>query len=59
MHTALRAVRCPLLVGRDDLLELADRRLEEVTAGRGQFLLLAGEAGIGKTRLLAAIRRKA
>jgi DNA-binding CsgD family transcriptional regulator len=59
MHTLLRAVRCPLLVGRDDLLELADRRLEEVTAGRGQFLLLAGEAGIGKTRLLAAIRRKA
>ena len=59
MHTALRAVRCPLLVGRDDLLELADRRLEQVTAGRGQFLLLAGEAGIGKTRLLAAIRGKA
>ena len=59
MHTVLRAVRCPLLVGRDDLLELADRRLEEVTAGRGQFLLLAGEAGIGKTRLLAAIRLKA
>lgn len=59
MHTALRAVRCPLLIGRDDLLVLADRRLDDVTAGRGQFLLLAGEAGIGKTRLLAAIRRKA
>ena len=59
MHTALRAVRCPLLIGRDDLLELADRRLEDVVAGRGQFLLLAGEAGIGKTRLLSAIRRKA
>jgi len=59
MHAALRAVRCPLLVGRDDLLVLSDRRLDDVTAGRGQFLLLAGEAGIGKTRLLAAIRRKA
>ena len=59
MHTALRDVRCPLLVGRDDLLELADRRLDDVAAGRGQFLLLAGEAGIGKTRLLAAIRSKA
>ena len=59
MHTSLREVRCPLLVGRDDLLELADRRLDDAIAGRGQLLLLAGEAGIGKTRLLAAIRRKA
>ena len=59
MRPAPRAVRCPLLVGRDDLLVLADRRLDDVVAGRRQFLLLAGEAGIGKTRLLAAIRRKA
>src|SRR5664280_581668 len=59
MHTSLRDVRCPLLVGRDDLVVLADQRLDAVTAGRGKFLLLAGEAGIGKTRLLAAIRRKA
>jgi predicted ATPase len=59
MHAALRAVRCPLLVGRDDLIELADRRLEEVIAGRGRFLLLAGDAGIGKTRLLAAITDRA
>ena len=59
MHTALRTVRCPLLVGRDDLLELADRRLEEAIAGRGHFLLIAGDAGIGKTRLLAAITSRA
>ena len=50
---------CPILVGRDDLLDLADRRLDEAAAGRGQFVLLAGEAGIGKSRLLDAIRRKA
>ncbi len=59
MLTSLGSVRCPLLIGRDDLLELADRRLDEVVAGRGQFLLLAGEAGIGKTRFLSAIRRMA
>src|SRR5664279_3152885 len=59
MHTSLREVRCPLLVGRDDLLTLADRRLDDVATSRGQCLLLAGEAGIGKTRLLAAIQRKA
>ncbi len=50
---------CPIIVGRDDLLELADRRLAEAVAGHGQLLLLAGEAGVGKTRLLDAIRRKA
>jgi DNA-binding CsgD family transcriptional regulator len=59
MDTALRAVRCPLLIGRDDLLVLAERRLDDVAASRGQFLLVAGEAGIGKTRLVGAIRRKA
>src|SRR5262245_24197419 len=46
----------PLIVGRDDLVQLAGRRLDEVRAGNGQFLLLSGEAGIGKTRLLAGIR---
>jgi len=50
---------CPILVGRDDLLELADRRLDEVATGQGRFLLLSGEAGVGKSRLLGAIRRKA
>src|SRR6187399_3002429 len=59
MPASLGSVRCPLLIGRDDLLELADRRLDDVVAGHGQFLLLAGEAGIGKTRFLAAIRQMA
>ncbi|HYU49589.1 MAG TPA: AAA family ATPase [Candidatus Limnocylindria bacterium] len=50
---------CPLLVGRDDLLDLVDRRIGDAAAGRGHLLLLAGEAGIGKTRLLGALSRKA
>src|SRR6266850_2465988 len=50
---------CPILVGRDDLLELADRRLTDVAAGHGRFLLLSGEAGIGKSRFVGAIDRKA
>ena len=58
IHTSPVTIRCPLLIGRDDLLELADRRLDDVLAGRGQFLLIAGVAGIGKTRLLDAIQRK-
>lgn len=59
MDAVRGSVRCPIVVGRDDLLDLADRRLGDVEIGRGQFLLLAGVAGIGKTRLLNAIAHKA
>ena len=55
----VRPLLSPILVGRDDLLELAERRLAEAAAGHGQLLMLAGEAGIGKTRMLDAILRKA
>jgi DNA-binding CsgD family transcriptional regulator/tetratricopeptide (TPR) repeat protein len=56
---AARPLICPILVGRDDLLELAERRLSQTADGRGHMLFLAGEAGIGKTRLLEAIVREA
>jgi DNA-binding CsgD family transcriptional regulator len=45
---------CPVIVGRDDLIALGARRLDEAVAGRGHLLLVAGEAGIGKTRLVGA-----
>lgn len=50
---------CPLLIGRDDLLELIDGLLADVAAGRGRTLFLSGPAGLGKTRLLRAAIRKA
>jgi len=59
MDTSFGSVRCPLVIGRDDLLELADRRLDDVLAGHGHFLLVAGEAGIGKSRFLDAVVQKA
>ncbi len=49
----------PVLVGRDELLDTAQRHLEDALAGRGSFLLLAGEAGIGKSRLMDAIELRA
>jgi predicted ATPase len=52
-------VQSPVLVGRDDFLTLAADRLAEVAAGAGQLLFIAGEAGIGKTRLLGSIERQA
>ena len=55
----LRPVMSPLLVGRDELLALADRRIEEAANSHGTVLFLAGEPGIGKTRLLGAALQKA
>ena len=52
-------VQSPVLVGRDDFLALAGRRLAGAAAGGGQLLFVAGEAGIGKTRLLGAVARRA
>ena len=59
MDVMTGSVRSPLLIGRDALLELVDRRLAEVDLGRGQMLLVAGSAGIGKTRFLASAVHKA
>ena len=45
------------LVGRDaDVDRLVRVRDELLAAGRGQVLFIAGEAGIGKTRMLAELR---
>src|SRR5690349_13323919 len=52
-------LQCPILVGRDEFLALSARRLATVAKGCGQLLFVAGEAGIGKTRRLAAITRQA
>jgi DNA-binding SARP family transcriptional activator len=49
----------PPLVGRTDALETARQVLRRVTDGRFAFLLIRGEAGIGKTRLLEEVRREA
>jgi AAA ATPase domain len=43
------------LVGRDEELELLMRRCSKAKTGEGQVLLLSEEAGIGKSRLTAAL----
>src|SRR6202043_3503102 len=43
------------LIGREEELELLLRRWSKAKTGEGQVVLLSGEAGIGKSRLTAAL----
>src|SRR5215213_11598680 len=47
------------LVGRTTELQLVHERLAEVREGRGAFVAVVGEAGLGKSRLLAEVRKLA
>jgi class 3 adenylate cyclase/predicted ATPase len=49
----------PLLVGRDEEVGLLRRRWEQSKAGLGQVVLISGEAGIGKSALVEALRAQA
>jgi predicted ATPase/class 3 adenylate cyclase len=46
------------LVGREEEGELLRRRWERVKAGEGQVVLLSGEAGIGKSRLVQELKEQ-
>ncbi len=46
------------LVGRDQELGLLVERWEQVGEGEGQTVLVSGEAGLGKSRLLQAFREQ-
>ena len=52
---ALHASGLTELVGRKEELELLLRRWSKCKIGEGQAVLLSGEAGIGKSRLTAAL----
>ena len=52
---ALHATGLTALVGREEEFELLLRRWSRAKSGEGQVVLLSGEAGIGKSRLTAAM----
>lgn len=43
---------CPRLIGRASQLELLDSLLEQARGDQGQVVLIGGDAGIGKSRLV-------
>jgi class 3 adenylate cyclase/predicted ATPase len=52
---ALRGEELTPFVGREEEIELLLRRWQRAIAGEGQVVLLSGEAGIGKSRLLGRL----
>jgi class 3 adenylate cyclase/predicted ATPase len=52
---ALHASGLTALIGREEETELLLRRWSRAKTGQGQVVLLSGEAGIGKSRLTAAL----
>ncbi len=49
-------IRCPTLIGRADHLAALRSLVEQAALGEGCVALIGGEAGIGKSRLLAEIK---
>ena len=50
------ALGVPMLVGRDEESGLLRRRWDQAREGLGQVVLVSGEAGIGKSALVRAVR---
>jgi len=55
---AMHAAALTPLAGREEELELLERRWRRARTGAGQVVLLAGEAGIGKSRLVTALQER-
>ena len=52
---ALRGPALSPLVGRDEEIDLLLRRWARAKAGDGQIVLVSGEPGVGKSRIIAAL----
>jgi class 3 adenylate cyclase/predicted ATPase len=55
---ALRGAALAPLIGRDEEIDLLLRRWARAKAGDGQVVLIAGEPGIGKSRITAALAER-
>lgn len=59
MGGVARRVSSPVLIGRSEDLTQAGEVLEGASRGEGRVLLIGGEAGIGKSRLLVEVTTRA
>jgi class 3 adenylate cyclase len=55
---ALHGTALTPLIGRDEEIDLLWRRWTRAKAGDGQVVLISGEPGIGKSRLIAALAER-
>jgi predicted ATPase len=55
-HLSRLPQTAPPFVGRGQELDWLEHRLQEASAGRPHVILIPGQAGIGKTRLLQELR---
>ena len=55
---ALHPVGLAAMVGREEELELLGRRWAQAQSGEGRLVLICGEPGIGKSRLVAALEER-
>ena len=54
-----QSIVCPVLIGRRFHLETLVQLIEQAYSGHGQTVLISGEAGIGKSRLVAETKNYA
>ena len=54
-----KSVICPVVIGRENDLELLDRLIRRSKEEGGQIALISGEAGIGKSRLVNEAKTRA
>lgn len=53
--TLEKPIVCPIIVDRRGEIDVLQRALEQARSGRGETLVLSGEAGVGKSRLIAEV----
>src|SRR5579862_892269 len=55
-ETTIQPVTCPVLIGREKHLATLHQLVENARRGDASMALISGEAGVGKSRLVARVK---